>query len=98
MTGCTILVTLFVMGTNMIISVGERERAEIPKTSNIKQRPNREFMDDLTIATDIHIQARWILKALEETAWCRKRSEAKRKKTDKLYKAVEMGVQDAWSR
>ena len=66
-TGCTISVILFVMGMNMIIKVGERETRRPKMSSNIRQPPNRGFMDDLTITTDTHIQARWILTALEET-------------------------------
>ncbi|XP_063420791.1 uncharacterized protein LOC134706007 [Mytilus trossulus] len=71
-TGCTISVILFVMGMNMIIKSGERETRG-PKTStDIRQPPNRGFMDDLTITTDTHVQARWVLKALEETVtWAR---------------------------
>ena len=65
--GCTISVILFVMGMNMIIEAGERESRGPKTSSNIRQRPNRGFMDDLTISTDTQIQARWILTALEET-------------------------------
>ncbi|XP_069139210.1 uncharacterized protein [Argopecten irradians] len=71
-TGCTISVILFVMGMNMIIRAGERETRGPKTSSNIRQPPNRGFMDDLTITTDTHVQARWILTALEETAtWAR---------------------------
>ena len=71
-TGCTISVILFVIGKNMIIKAGERETRGPKTSSNKRQPPNRSFMDDLTITTDIHIQARWILTALEETvAWAR---------------------------
>ena len=39
-------------------------------------------MDDLTIRTDTHIQARWILKALEETAsWARMTFKAKKSRS-----------------
>ena len=67
-TGCTISVILFVMGMNMIIKAGERETRGPKTCSNIRQPQSRGFMDDLTLTTDTHIQARWILKALEETA------------------------------
>ena len=40
--------------------------------TDIRQPPSRGFMDDLTIITSTHVQARWILNALEETAtWAR---------------------------
>ncbi|XP_069125457.1 uncharacterized protein [Argopecten irradians] len=67
-TGCTISIILFVMGMNMIIRAGERETRGPKTSSNIRQPPNGGFMDDLTITTDTHVQARWILTALEETA------------------------------
>ncbi|XP_063418448.1 uncharacterized protein LOC134701249 [Mytilus trossulus] len=98
-TGCTISVILFVMGMNMIIKSGERETRG-PKTStDIRQPPNRGFMDDLTITTDTHIQARWILKALEETVtWARmsfkpKKSRALIIRKGKRTHQVELKVQ-----
>ena len=51
-TGCTISVILFVMGMNMIIKAGERETRGPKTSSNIRQPPNRGFMDDLIITTD----------------------------------------------
>ena len=73
-TGCTISVILFVMGMNMIIKAGERETRGPKTSSNIRQPPNRGFMDDITITTNTctHVQAKLILKPLEETVeWSR---------------------------
>ncbi|XP_052268321.1 uncharacterized protein LOC127869705 [Dreissena polymorpha] len=71
-TGCTISVVLFVMDMNLIINPANKETRG-PKTSTGLHLPtNRDFMDDLTVTTQTHIQARWVLKALEEAAtWAR---------------------------
>ena len=71
-TGCTISVVLFIMGMNLIINPANSETRG-PKTSTGIHLPtNRGFMDDLTVTTQTHIQARWVLTALEETAtWAR---------------------------
>ena len=44
-----------------------------PKTNTGERLPpNRAFIDDLTLTTEIYVQARWLLSALEETAtWAR---------------------------
>ena len=40
--------------------------------SGTYQPANRGYMDDLTITTKSHIQARWVLKALDEVVtWAR---------------------------
>ncbi len=40
--------------------------------SDVHQPPMRGFMDDLTITTLSHVQARWIFKALDDVAtWAR---------------------------
>ena len=71
-TGCTISVILFVMGMNMIIKAAERESRGPKTSSGIRLPSNRGFMDDMTITTETHIQARWILKAPDETVmWAR---------------------------
>ena len=60
------------MGMNMIIKAGERETRGPKMNTDIRQPPSRGFMDDLTITTSTHVQDRWILIALEETAtWAR---------------------------
>ena len=43
----------------------ERETRGSKTSSNIRQPPNRGFMDDLIITTNTSVQARWVLKALE---------------------------------
>ncbi|XP_060083178.1 uncharacterized protein LOC132562453 [Ylistrum balloti] len=71
-TGCTISVILFVMGMNLIIKAADRETRGPKTSSGVRVPPNRGFMDDLTITTTTHVQARWIMSALEETVgWAR---------------------------
>ncbi|XP_052268375.1 uncharacterized protein LOC127869754 [Dreissena polymorpha] len=71
-TGCTVSVVLFIAAMNLIIKAGDRE-SRGPKTqTDIRLPPQRGFMDDLTITTESHIQARWILSALEDVvSWAR---------------------------
>ena len=60
-TGCTISVIMFVMAMNFMIEAGKRE-TRVPKTkADIRQPPGRDFMDDVTITTTTHLQARWVL-------------------------------------
>ena len=59
-TGCTISPILFVMGMGMVTRAAERETREPRMDSGIYQPPIRGFMDDLTVTTTTHIQARWV--------------------------------------
>ena len=71
-TGCTISPILFIMGMNIIIKAAERETRGPRLTSGVYSPANRGFMDDLTITTTSHVQARWVLTALEEVVtWAR---------------------------
>ncbi|XP_052259364.1 uncharacterized protein LOC127863766 [Dreissena polymorpha] len=71
-TGCTISVVLFVMGMNLIINPANKETRGPKKSTGLHLPTNRGFMDDLTVTTQTHIQARWVLKVLEEAAtWAR---------------------------
>ena len=71
-TGCTISPILFVMGMNLVIRAGLNETRGPITNSGIRLPPVRGYMDDLTITTTSHIQARWILKTLEEVvSWAR---------------------------
>ena len=71
-TGCSISVILFVMGMNVILKAAEEETRGPQTNAGIRLPANRGFMDDLTITTEAHIQARWILKTLDETVtWAR---------------------------
>ena len=56
---------LFVMGTNLIIKTAGTETRG-PKTALTHLPANRGFMDYLTISTESHIQARWLLLALKD--------------------------------
>lgn len=71
-TGCTISPILFVMGMNLLITAAGKESRGPTMESGIRQPPIRGFMDDLTITTSTHVQARWILKALDDVVtWAR---------------------------
>ncbi|CAC5418547.1 unnamed protein product [Mytilus coruscus] len=65
-TGCTISSILFIMSMNIIMKAAERETRGPKTDSGIFLPATRGFMDDLTVTTSFHIQARWILLALEE--------------------------------
>ncbi|CAC5418562.1 unnamed protein product [Mytilus coruscus] len=65
-TGCTISPILFIMSMNIIMKAAERETRGPKTDSGIFLPATRGFMDDLTVTTSSHIQARWILSALEE--------------------------------
>ncbi|XP_052281123.1 uncharacterized protein LOC127878636 [Dreissena polymorpha] len=78
-TGCTISVVLFVMGMNLIINAAKRETRGPMTTSGIYLPSNRGFMDDLTVTTTTHVQARWVLRALDETVtWARMKFKPKK--------------------
>ena len=67
-TGCTISPILFVMGMNLIITAAST-KSRGPKTAAGSQQPViRAFMDDLTVITPTHVQARWVLAELERMA------------------------------
>lgn len=59
-----------------------RCRTEPRMESGIPQPPVRGFMDDLTITTSTHVQARWILKALDDMAtWARMKFKPKKSRS-----------------
>lgn len=67
-TGCAIPPNLFVMGMNLIISAANT-KSKGPKTAAGSQQPAiRAFMDDLTVITPTHVQARWVLAELDRMA------------------------------
>jgi len=67
-TGCTISPILFIMGMNLIISAAST-KSRGPKTAAGCQQPViRAFMDDLTVITPTHVQARWVLTELDRMA------------------------------
>jgi len=60
-------VIVFIAPMNLIMKAGDRETKSV-----IILQPNRSLMDDLTITTESHIQARWILNALDDVVtWAR---------------------------
>ena len=73
---------LFVMGMNLVIRAADRETRGPTTSSGIRLPPNRGFMDDLTVTTTTHIQARWILSALEDTVnWARLKFKARKSRS-----------------
>lgn len=64
-----------------VYAAGKESGGEIMK-SGIRQPPIRGFMNDLTTTTVTHIQARWILKVLDDMAtWARMRFKPKRSRS-----------------
>ena len=81
-TGCTISVVLFIMGMNLIINAAKRESRGPKTTSGVYLPSTRGYMDDLTITTKTHVQARWLLSALEKTAtWARMKFKPKKSRS-----------------
>lgn len=71
-TGCTISPILFFMGMNLLITAAEGVTRDPILESGIMQPVMRGFMDDLTITTVMHFQARWVLETLDNIAtWAR---------------------------
>jgi hypothetical protein len=76
-TGCTVSVVLFVMGMNLLIKAAIRETRGPKTESGIYLPSSRGFMDDLTLTTPTHVQARWMLTALTDVAsWARMKFKA----------------------
>ena len=76
-TGCTVSVVLFVMGMNLLINAAIRETRGPKTESGIYLPSSRGFMDDLTLTTPTHVQARWMLTALTDVAsWARMKFKA----------------------
>ncbi len=71
-TGCTVSPTLFIMGMNLIIKTGEKETRGPMMDSGNRQPAIRCYMDDHTVTTFYHVQARWVLTKLDKAAkWAR---------------------------
>ncbi|XP_052223957.1 uncharacterized protein LOC127839609 [Dreissena polymorpha] len=76
-TGCTVSVVLFIMGMNLLINAAQRETRGPKTESGIYLPSSRGFMDDLTMTTTTHVQARWMLTALTDVAsWGRMKFKA----------------------
>ena len=67
-TGCTVSVVLFIMGMDLLINAVRRETRGPKTESGIYLPSSRGFMDDLTLTTATHVQARWMLAALTDVA------------------------------
>jgi len=76
-TGCAVSVVLFIMGMNLMINAAFRETRGPKTESGIHLQSSRGFMDDLTLTTTTHVQARWMFTALTDVAsWARMKSKA----------------------
>ncbi|XP_052238630.1 uncharacterized protein LOC127849922 [Dreissena polymorpha] len=70
------------MGMNLIINAAKRETRGPKTASGIYLPSNRGFMDDLTVTTTTHVQARWVLGALDETVtWARMKFKPKKSRS-----------------
>lgn len=71
-TGCTISPILFIMGMNLLIMAAEGVNYGSTLESGICQPVIRGFMDDITVTTASHVQARRVLETLGTAAmWSR---------------------------
>jgi len=78
-TGCTISPILFIMGMNLIIEAAASKAKGPRMKSGIRQTPLRGFMDDITLTTTSHVEARWMLSELDHMAtWARMRFKPKK--------------------
>lgn len=60
------------MGMNLLITAPEKETRGAKMESGIRQPPIRGYMDDLTVMTTTHVEARWVLTVLNHMAmWAR---------------------------
>ena len=98
-TGCTVSPILFIMGMNLLITAAAAEAKGPVTAAGSRQPPLRGFMDDLTITTTSHVQARWILKTLGALAsWARMAFKPRKSRSmvirrGKLTDAFELQVQ-----
>ncbi|XP_030008310.1 uncharacterized protein LOC115431800 [Sphaeramia orbicularis] len=78
-TGCTISPILFIMGMNLLITAAGKEARGPKMQSGIRQPPIRGYMDDLTVTTTTHVEARWVLTVLDRMAtWARMKFKPKK--------------------
>ncbi|XP_066299893.1 uncharacterized protein [Branchiostoma lanceolatum] len=78
-TGCTISPILFIMGMNLLIEAAASKAKGPRMRSGARQNPLRGFMDDLTVTTVSHIEARWMLEELDQMAtWARMKFKPKK--------------------
>ncbi|XP_052271754.1 uncharacterized protein LOC127872461 [Dreissena polymorpha] len=86
-TGCTVSVVLFIMGMNLLINAAQRETRGPKTESGIYLPSSRGFMDDLTLTTVTHVQARWMLTALTDVAsWGRMKFKAAKSRSPVIKK------------
>lgn len=97
------LVILFIMGMNLLITAAKKEFTGPIMQSGVCQPQKRGFMDDLTITTLSHIQARWVLKVLNDVAkWARmkfkpRKSKSMVSKDGKVKKqSIRVQEEDGW--
>ena len=70
------------MGMNLLINAARRETRGSKTESGIYLPSSRGFMDDLTLTTATHVQARWMLAALTDVAlWERMKFKAVKSKS-----------------
>ena len=72
------------MGMNLLINAARREMRGPKTESGIYFPSSRGFMDDLTLTTATHVQARWMLAALTDiVSWGRMKFKAV--KSDEIH-------------
>ena len=72
-------------------TAAESEAKRQKMNTGVQEPPLRGFMDDLTVTTTIHMQARWVLAALEDTVtWARMKFKPKKSRCLVLKKREEL--------
>ncbi|XP_032371806.1 uncharacterized protein LOC116689383 [Etheostoma spectabile] len=70
------------MGMNLLITAAEKEARGPRMESGIRQHAIRGYMDDLTVTTSTHVEARWVLTALDHMAtWARMKFKPKKSRS-----------------
>ncbi|XP_052238637.1 uncharacterized protein LOC127849934 [Dreissena polymorpha] len=88
--GCTVSVVLFIIGMNLLINAAQRETRGLKTESEIYPPSSRGLMDDLTLTTTKHVQARWMLTALTDvTSWGRMKFKAAQSRSLAIKKGQE---------
>ncbi|XP_052280752.1 uncharacterized protein LOC127878274 [Dreissena polymorpha] len=81
-TGCTVSMVLFILGMNLLINAAQRETRGPKTESGIYVPSSRGFLDDLTLTTTTHVQARWMLTSLTDVAsWGRMKFKASKSRS-----------------
>lgn len=66
---------------NLLIMSAEKEARGPKMESGNQQPPIRGYMDDLTVTTTTHVEARWVLTVLDVAMWARMKFKPKKSRS-----------------